>query len=266
VQQGLREKTAGLRERPGRTVRASWTGPAARLGLAVVFGVFLAAVGVHTAFDGPFWARAPFLSAISILAILLLNGLMVGTRRWGWPIWVRVLVICGVMVLPMGLAVWALDEVFAAKPPGLGEILPYLATSVAVSFMIGLLMGFSVWRSQGQAVAGTAAPSEPKPPRFLDRLPVKLRSAELWAVSAEDHYLRLHTSKGQDLILLRLSDAIAELDGIEGAQTHRSWWVARAAISDVRKADGAATILLPDGTEAPVSRSHAKALRERGWI
>jgi DNA-binding LytR/AlgR family response regulator len=123
-----------------------------------------------------------------------------------------------------------------------------------------------VWRSQSQSPAPAIEAAAPAPPRFLDRLPPRLRGSDLWAVSAEDHYLRLHTSKGQDLILLRLSDAIAELEGMEGAQTHRSWWVARAAISDVRKGDGGATIRLPDGTEAPVSRTYAKALRERGWI
>jgi hypothetical protein len=106
----------------------------------------------------------------------------------------------------------------------------------------------------------------PAPPKFLDRLPLKLRGAEVWAVEAEDHYLRLHTSKGQDLILLRLSDAVAELDGLEGAQVHRSWWVARDAIAEARRGDGRATLTLKDGAEVPVSRTYARVLRERGWI
>jgi DNA-binding LytR/AlgR family response regulator len=85
-------------------------------------------------------------------------------------------------------------------------------------------------------------------------------------VEAEDHYLRLHTSKGQDLILMRLADAVAELDGIEGAQVHRSWWVAREAITDAKRGDGRATLTLRDGAEVPVSRTYAGMLRERGWI
>ena len=68
------------------------------------------------------------------------------------------------------------------------------------------------------------------------------------------------------MILLRLSDAIAELDGLEGAQTHRSWWVARAAIADAKRGDGRAVIALPDGAEAPVSRTHVKTLRAAGGI
>ena len=79
---------------------------------------------------------------------------------------------------------------------------------------------------------GPVTEASAQPAKFLDRLPPKLRGAEVWAVEAEDHYLRLHTSKGQDLILMRLSDALDELEGIEGAQVHRSWWVARDAITE----------------------------------
>ncbi|MFI4975903.1 MAG: LytTR family DNA-binding domain-containing protein [Caulobacterales bacterium] len=111
-----------------------------------------------------------------------------------------------------------------------------------------------------------AAAAGAPPPKFLQRLPVKLRGADVYAVEAEDHYLRLHTSKGQDLILMRLSDAIAELEGIEGAQTHRSWWVARSAVTDARRAEGRATLTLKDGSEVPVSRGYAKPLREQGWF
>ena len=85
-------------------------------------------------------------------------------------------------------------------------------------------------------------------------------------MEAEDHYLRLHTSRGEDLILMRLSDALGELEGLEGAQTHRSWWVAKSAIGEVKRGDGRATIVLPNGKEAPVSRTYARALRKAGWL
>lgn len=64
---------------------------------------------------------------------------------------------------------------------------------------------------------------------FLDRLTPRLRDSVLYAVEAQDHYLRVHTDKGSDLILLRLADAIGELSAVEGAQTHRSWCLARQA-------------------------------------
>ena len=119
-----------------------------------------------------------------------------------------------------------------------------------------------------QAKAAKAAQSgpEPAPPRFLDRLPLKLRGAEIWAVEAEDHYLRLHTSKGQELILLRLSEAIDELAGLEGEQVHRSWWVARQGLADAERGDGRAVLTLKNGVKAPVSRTYAKILRDKGWF
>jgi hypothetical protein len=134
-----------------------------------------------------------------------------------------------------------------------------LATSAALTALAFLIRP----REPDQThAAEKGAPSA----KFLGRLPARLAGADLWAVEAEDHYLRLHTSLGQDLILMRLGDAIAELAGIEGARTHRSWWVAKAAVAGVERADGRATLTLVDGAEVPVSRAYAKALRESGWI
>jgi|GEM_PF-308316 len=68
-----------------------------------------------------------------------------------------------------------------------------------------------------------AGPAPAPQPAFLDRLPAHLGS-DLLALEMEDHYVRVHTALGSELILLRMRDAIAELGGIEGAQVHRSWW------------------------------------------
>lgn len=115
-------------------------------------------------------------------------------------------------------------------------------------------------------VTHAAAGGATKPVRFMERLPGKLKGAVIYAVSSEDHYLRLHTSKGADLILMRLSDAMAELEGLEGAQTHRSWWVARDAVERVKRDGDKVTLVLKGGAEAPVSRPNVRALREAGWL
>lgn len=111
-----------------------------------------------------------------------------------------------------------------------------------------------------------AAPPGSAPVKFLERLPFKLREATIVAVQAEDHYLRVHTDAGEALILMRLSDAVGELAGLEGARTHRSWWVARDAVTGARRSDGRAVLELKGGLEAPVSRSFARALRDEGWF
>lgn len=101
---------------------------------------------------------------------------------------------------------------------------------------------------------------------FMDRLPVRMRSAELYAVQAEDHYLRVHTSAGQEMILMRLADALRELAGVEGMQTHRSWWVAREGLAEASRDSGKLVLKLKSGVEAPVSRTYQASVREAGWI
>lgn len=110
-----------------------------------------------------------------------------------------------------------------------------------------------------------AAPIEIKRPAIFDRLKPSLRSAELYALSSEDHYVRIITSKGDDLILMRLSDAIKETAPLKGLQTHRSWWVAEAGVEAVKKQDGKLSVLLKNESSAPISRNKSKTVRDAGW-
>lgn len=184
-------------------------------------------------------------------------------NRVGGPqkLWPRVLAASLALALPYSVVVGITTRlVLHATFSNPLDIVELLASVFAVTAVMVTLNVLVARQSEGLTQASA------EPPKFLDRLPPKLRGADVWAVEAEDHYLRLHTSKGQDLILLRLSDAIAELDGIEGAQVHRSWWVARAAIAQAVRGDGRATLTLQDGAEVPVSRTYARLLRERGWI
>jgi hypothetical protein len=173
-------------------------------------------------------------------------------------LWVRILLSSLTLSIPYTIVV-ALVGIYAmGSHYDLADIPRLVLTVTAISAVMITLNVMA--ERQGVTSAG------PQPPKFLDRLPLKLRGGEVWAVEAEDHYLRLHTSKGQDLILMRLADAIDELQGIEGAQVHRSWWVARDAITEAVRGDGRATLTLKDGAEVPVSRTYARLLRERNWI
>jgi hypothetical protein len=191
-------------------------------------------------------------------------GLAGARLAWRVGLWPRGAVVVGLatgvfMFLPMTLVVWVGHRLAEGRAPPT-RILPEILWDVLLVCVGACVLAmFVTWRRSRGAVA-------PAPPKFLERLPLKLRGAEVWAVEAEDHYLRLHTSKGQDLILMRLSDAVAELEGIEGAQVHRSWWVARDSIAQAQRGDGRATLTLKDGSEVPVSRTYARVLRERKWI
>lgn len=186
--------------------------------------------------------------------------------RWldlhGRP-WRHIVALTVIVAGPMCLLVWAATGLFFARglfPLSLLPrlVVPVLTITAAVSALI-VLLGRAV------PIRTTASEDAAKPVRFVERLPVQLRAARIIAVQAEDHYLRVHTDLGSDLILMRLSDAVAELDGLEGAQTHRSWWVAKDSVRDASRRDGRATLVLEGGLTAPVSRSYAATLREEGW-
>ena len=89
---------------------------------------------------------------------------------------------------------------------------------------------------------------------------------DLIALEMEDHYVRAHTAHGSTMILLRMRDAVAELDGIDGAQVHRSWWVARAAVTGVRREGRNVRLRLGQTLEAPVARANVSELEGRGWL
>jgi DNA-binding LytR/AlgR family response regulator len=86
---------------------------------------------------------------------------------------------------------------------------------------------------------------------------------QIVALEAEDHYLRVHTTIGSDLVLMRLSDAVAAIEPELGLQVHRSWWVAQDAICEFMKSDQRSHLKLSNGLLVPVGRTYAAAVRTR---
>ena len=209
----------------------------------VAYWLALAAAGVTTGvvigayvIPGSWFDRRPWMAGLTIALAI-------------WPVMIVLNIVVAALAdhAPITAA-----TAFASAPST-------LAITVAMTFLAFLVRPQRVVETHAGAVG---AP----PPKFVSRMPARLQGAILWAVEAEDHYLRLHTSLGQDLILMRLGDAVAELEGIEGARTHRSWWVARAAVTQVERENGRARLVLADGAEAPVSRPYVKSLRAAGWF
>ncbi len=186
--------------------------------------------------------------------------------RWvdtaGRP-WVHILALTGIVAVPMCLFVWAATGLFFR-----GELYPISFLSllvVPVVTVTAAVCALVILLGQATPIQTHAYADATTPTRFIQRLPLRLREARLIAVEAEDHYLRVHTDQGSDLILMRLADALTELEGLEGAQTHRSWWVARDAVRGASRGDGRATLTLDGGITAPVSRRYARTLRDAGW-
>lgn len=100
---------------------------------------------------------------------------------------------------------------------------------------------------------------------FRARFPPGL-SGRLLCLEMEDHYLRIHTEGGSDIILMRMSDAERELVGMPGMRVHRSWWVAREAVTGLRREGTRLELLLENGMAVPVGKTYRSALRDAGWF
>ncbi|MFM8939341.1 MAG: LytTR family DNA-binding domain-containing protein [Phenylobacterium sp.] len=229
-------------------------------------GAFLGFVGAFGLEAFPLVWRLAYLVPIAVVTgIIGLVGYRVALQLApGSNRWVRAILGGLLVFVPAGVVVWLTASLLPGEVLRAAQLPGYLGTSLIVSVAMSLLAVAVIPLPRDLSDPAKALPGPPL--RFLERLPVRLRGAEIWAIEAEDHYLRFHTSAGQDLILLRMADAVAELEGQEGMQVHRSWWVARSAIVDARRSDGRATLTLKNGVEAPVSRTYAAELRRRGWI
>lgn len=164
------------------------------------------------------------------------------------------------------LFVWFVTGQFNGRPPRVIDLPAYVPPVLVITAAMSVLQ-YVLNRAPRQTHEFAPQTVHTEPGKaFRDRLPFKYRQADIYALSAEDHYLRVHTSAGETLILMRLYDAIRELDGIEGSQTHRSWWVAKSAVRDIERGDGKVSLRIESGASAPVSRSYQKALKTDSWF
>lgn len=146
--------------------------------------------------------------------------------------------------------------------PVVGEVgwLEWYGQCLVISALATLGM---LWATRSRATVPAGPDTSSADPR--DRLPPRL-GRSIVCLQMEDHYVRVHTPQGSALVLMSLSQAIAGLKDVEGVQTHRSWWVARASITGVVEDGRKLRLRLIDGIEAPVSRARVGALREEGWL
>ncbi|WP_237392270.1 LytTR family DNA-binding domain-containing protein [Aurantiacibacter rhizosphaerae] len=194
-----------------------------------------------------------------------------------WFLWAASVVIASV---PMAILVWFVNEGRGpVRIPSLEVALVHyffvLVVGAVITIMFNLLPITRAMGAHAQPAAQAPAASPPPPaietpaqpagPRFLERLPAEI-GTDLIALEMEDHYVRAHTALGSELVLMRMRDAVAELDGIAGEQVHRSWWVARGAVADVKRDGRNVRLVLDNGVEAPVSRANVSVLKDRGWI
>jgi LytTr DNA-binding domain len=232
--------------------------------VAAAAGVFLALVGALGTGAAPWLDRLVFWTALLQSGSLFASAVGVAASRRprvGESVVLRWAVTTVAVAVPMALLSWGLARVvFAGRAP-VGMAFFAWASFLVTGAMTALMMAIA---TPGRATQRRQY--QPADVKLRERLALPFPGAEIYAVSAEDHYLRVHTSAGATLILMRLVDALAELEGIEGAQVHRSWWVARAAIVGSKRFGRKMALSLKGEIEAPVSRPNAKALQDSGWL
>ncbi|HKU96626.1 MAG TPA: LytTR family DNA-binding domain-containing protein, partial [Vineibacter sp.] len=212
-----------------------------------------AGLGVLCAFLGPFgtfsdmtplarlayWLSIFVVNCLQVLAALaLLARLTKG--RWSLPA-----LAAGASLLasvPATAEVAVLESLLRSNDHA-GNLAD-IFTKVLVLTLAVTIPGLMI-RARLAAPASSASPpavAGPDGTALLKRVKPEMRG-DLWALQMEDHYLRVHTSNGSDLILHRLSDALVDVAGLEGLQVHRSYWVARAAVAAADR-DGRRLVLV----------------------
>ena len=176
------------------------------------------------------------------------NGWLLSGKPWPIAIW-------------QSLGATLMVTVFAIPLHRPNDFLD-IALSLFYIWVVGMVIcSFGAMQKKAPSADPTATR-----PALYDRLKPALRSSDIYALTSEDHYVRVITHAGDDLILMRLSDAIKEAAPLPGLSPHRSWWVAESGTKSVKRRDGKAVITLKNDVSVPVSRNGAKALREAGWL
>ncbi|MEE3625566.1 LytTR family DNA-binding domain-containing protein [Nitrospirillum sp. BR 11752] len=258
----------------------SWGGVVALSLVLAMFGPYGTFLSMDSLSRVAFWCA----SALGIAAMT--RAVHAALRRWpiaaAWPAWQRRGVSALLASLPATLWIILLFSLCAKVPLAALHFWRVWPQVIVTSMVFAVILG-----RRDPMAPPTEAPAPepvivvPEPAPVLPALDIaapdlagaflasacpRLSGARLLAVEAEDHYLRVHTDRGSDLVLMRLRDAIADLGEGLGMQVHRSFWVARDAVVEVTVRGQVGQLRLSDGTVVPVSRTALPRLRAAGWL
>ncbi|HEX9932056.1 MAG TPA: LytTR family DNA-binding domain-containing protein [Allosphingosinicella sp.] len=227
-------------------------------------GLAMAALGPYRTLDVPDLLRTAYWLVAVIGAGLIGIGvdLMLGPRIRGF--WLRIAAVALAMTVPITPLVYLLNAAMLDLPRR-PWLLPQLGWQVFVVSLLIMALRALLWRRIVETRTIVAPPLPEAERAFRLRLSAKRRGARLVAVEAEDHYVRVHTDAGSELVSMRFSEALDELAQAHGYRLHRSWWAAAEAVEGVRWRRGGGEARLAGGLTVPVSRSCAAALKEAGW-
>lgn len=179
--------------------------------------------------------------------------------------WVSVAILAGLAgVLPVTGSVYLSEGIATGFTEGWLDGLGFFrqAMSVApslvgVTLVVNALFEFRVVGQEGHA------PEQPRQTVTLlqSKLPHHL-GHDIIAVQAQDHYVEVTTLKGSAMILMRLGDAVRDLEPLGGLQVHRSWWINPAHLIRTETCKSGQELVMTSGLRIPVGRSFRKALKK----
>ncbi|AWW75846.1 LytTR family transcriptional regulator [Erythrobacter sp. KY5] len=257
------------------------------LAIMAVIGVFLAVIGPFGSIDQPLAVRLISWLAFAFAGYAIYSpmGFFVDRAHRALDLPIAPLWFVGVLIatVPMAALVYIVQFMPDWPPmPPLEEALTTYSYVFVIGGAVTLLFNVLGARSREEppkpkdrieevVVGGSAevrsATSEASRAEnpLLDQLSPELGS-DVIALEMEDHYVRVHTPLGSELVLMRLRDAMVHVAHIEGRQVHRSWWVARLAVEDVKREGRNVRLVLETGIEAPVARAQVSELKAASWI
>lgn len=186
----------------------------------------------------------------------IINGYLRAQHGAAWSIGR----LCATNTVLTGIAVTvivvAINAVTFQYVPAAADMPMYFGSIFAVAAIVSFIFFFA---------NGGTTDATPRMPAILDRLPFDKRGA-LLCLSVEDHYVRIETTNGSEMVLMRLRDAMRETDPTAGFQVHRSHWVARDAIQSARRDADRAILTLHNGRDVPASRRYVPVLKKAGFL
>lgn len=136
-----------------------------------------------------------------------------------------------------------------------------LAYAMPISVTFGLLVHFALDKEKVQ----TPPLVDEAENLLMHRLPHSKRGPVQY-LSMQDHYVQVTTNKGNELVLMRMADAVTALKGQNGQQIHRSHWISHDHVAEAIRENGQHIIIMSDGAKLPVSRTYLKAAKASGII
>ncbi len=281
----------GIREAPPAAFHAARIAAPLRervvrgLVIGTVAALVLAIVGALNTDEAAFSRRLAYWLAVVLPGSILGIFIHTAVAAWGGLAdrrWLEMVVVSIIVAIPHTfIVVVASMLMFGTGTLSVGTVLGFGAVVLMFSLVLTTINYLSSPRDLPGALAAALPPASPVlppaspvlppasavlPTGLAERLPPRLGTGRLIALEAEDHYLRIHTDLGNDIILMRMVDAVALLDLVPGARVHRSWWVARSAVEGSSSLDGRTTLRLATGLVVPVSRSMRPSLAAEGWF